>query len=111
MDRQSLAKAFREKPLSFIFTVAVFAAFIIGPVYLVYYILTSNHRDREDFQMGVRCTNWVHESQIEKYIDGSEVRDMCARYFASRSPEDAKMDNAVWQQKIEAARERNSTAK
>ena len=103
MDRYVITKGFTERPVIFLFAMAIMAAFILGLIYFVYYALTNHHRDREGFRMGITCTNWRYESPVEKHINGPDIQQMCERYFATRSVDDAQRDDAVWQQKIDAA--------
>jgi hypothetical protein len=79
------------------------AAFILGLIYFIYYTLTNHHRDHQGFRMGVTCTDWRYESPVEKHISGPDIQQMCERYFAARSVDDAQRDDTVWQQKIDAA--------
>jgi len=102
MVRQQIGKIYSERPGFFLIAMAIMAAFLLGLVFFAYYAMT-NQRDRDSFRMGVNCTDWTYQSHVEKHLSGPDVQQMCGQYFASRSQDDAQRDDAVWQQKIDAA--------
>ena len=103
MDRHQIAKGFTERPAIFLAGMAIMAAFILGLLFFLYYALTNSHSDRESARMGVSCTNWSYESPVEKHISGPDIQQTCEQYLAARSVDDAHRDDAIWQQKIDAA--------
>jgi hypothetical protein len=103
MDRHQIARGFTERPVIFLVGMAIMAAFILGLLFFLYYALTNGHSNRENVRMGVNCTNWSYESPVEKHISGPDIQQACERYLAARSTDDAQRDDAIWQQKIDAA--------
>jgi hypothetical protein len=100
MVRQQIGRIYAERPGFFLIAMAIMAAFLLGLIFLAYYAMTNQ---RDSSQMGVNCTDWTYQSPVEKHLSGPDVQQMCGRYFASRSQDDAQRDDAVWQQKIDAA--------
>ena len=103
MDRHELARSFTERPVIFLVGMAIMAAFILGLLFFLYYALTNGHSDRESVRMGVSCTNWSYESPVEKHINGPDIQQNCERYLAARSADEEHRDDAIWQQKVDAA--------
>jgi hypothetical protein len=103
MDRHAFTQGFNERPAIFLTGMAIAAAFVLGLIFFAYFALTNRHSANASMQTGVSCTNWSYESPVEKHINGPDVQLTCERYFAARSSDDAQRDDAVWQQKVDAA--------
>ena len=103
MDRPDLAKAFADRPASFLIAMAIAAAFILTLIYFLYFAITNQRINHEDARIGATCTDWSYESRVEQHLGGPDIQQRCERYLSARSADQSQRDAAVWQQKIDVA--------
>jgi hypothetical protein len=101
MDGHAITRVYSERPAVFLTALAIIAAFLFGLICLAWFAMSGHAQGAS--RMGIRCTDWSFQSPVEKHLSGPTIQQMCERYFAGRSEDEAQRDDAAWQKKVTAA--------